>query len=147
MDRTPLNPDPLSRRERQIMDAVHRLESATVGDVADAMIDPPSQNAVRTMMGILVSKGYLEMVPDTKAKYGAKVYRPTRSKRAAISSTMRQFINTFFAGSAEQAVTAMIEMNTDGFTPEQWQSIRDLVDQARANQDETQNQDESESDE
>lgn len=125
--------EPFSRRERQIMDVVYRLGQATVSDVSQAIADPPSTNAIRTMMGILVKKGHLK-VKKRKGAGGSNIYASTRSKQSIVHSSLRQMINVLFGGSVEQAVAGMIEMNQDEFSPEELERIRNLVDQAHAQQ-------------
>ena len=75
-------PPKLSRRERQIMDVIFQLGEASVGDVLDRQSDPPSYSAVRTMIRLLESKGYLR-----HRREGTKyVYRSTQSKDSASRS-------------------------------------------------------------
>ena len=100
-------PDPseLSRRERQIMDAVYRLGRATVQDVLDSLPDPPSYSSVRAMMGLLEQKGHLKHEQDGP-RY---VYLPAVSRDRARRSALRHLLQTFFNGSPEQVVAALLD--------------------------------------
>ena len=97
--------DPLGRRERQIMDAVYRLGRATVQEVLDSLPDPPSYSSVRAMMGLLEHKGHLKHEQDGP-RY---VYLPAVSRDRAQRSALRHLVQTFFNGSPEQVVAALLE--------------------------------------
>lgn len=96
--------DPLSRRERQIMDLVYRLGTASVSDVRDGMVDAPSYSGVRALMGVLVDKGHLETERDGR-RY---LYRPTVSPEKASASALRRVVTNFFGGSAAEAAVALV---------------------------------------
>ena len=98
----------LSRRERQIMDAIYRLERATAADVMDAIPDPPSYSAVRAMLRVLEEKGHLKHEQDGP-RY---VFSPIVARDAARRSAMKHLVRTFFDGSTEGAVAALLQ--TDG---------------------------------
>jgi BlaI family penicillinase repressor len=85
----------LSRRERQIMDAIYQLGRATVAEVMEKMADPPSYSAVRALMGILEQKGQLAHEQEG-ARY---VYRPVVSVAKAQKSALKRLVDTFFNGS------------------------------------------------
>jgi len=97
--------DPLGRRERQIMDAVYRLGRATVQEVLDSLPDPPSYSSVRAMMGLLEHKGHLKHEQDGP-RY---VYLPAVSRDRAQRSALRHLVQTFFDGSPEQVVAALLD--------------------------------------
>ncbi len=94
----------LSRRERQIMDILHRLGKATATDVLEALPDPPSYSTVRALLRLMEDKGYLRHETDG-TKY---VYLPTLAREKALQSALKQMVQTFFAGSTEQAVAALL---------------------------------------
>ena len=98
----------LSRRERQIMDAIYRLERATAAEVMDAIPDPPSYSAVRAMLRVLEEKGHLKHEQDGP-RY---VFSPVVARDAARRSAMKHLVRTFFDGSTEGAVAALLQ--TDG---------------------------------
>lgn len=96
----------LSRRERQIMDALYKLGEATVGEVMDLMPDPPSYSAVRATMRVLEEKGHVTHKQDGP-RY---LYVPTISRDKAQSTALQHLVGTFFGGSVEQAVMALLSM-------------------------------------
>src|SRR5262245_30595398 len=90
----------LSRRERQIMDAVFALSEATVNDVVRAIPSPPTAMAVRRMMHILEEKGHLK-----RRESGRQVvYVPRQTKAKAGRRAFEQVLTTFFGGSLEEAL-------------------------------------------
>jgi BlaI family transcriptional regulator, penicillinase repressor len=96
----------LSRRERQIMDALYKLEAATVGEVMDLMADPPSYSAVRATMRVLEEKGHVSHRQDGP-RY---LYMPTVPRDKAQSTALQHLVGTFFGGSVEQAVMALLSL-------------------------------------
>ena len=96
----------LSRRERQIMDALYKLGAATVGEVMDLMPDPPSYSAVRATLRVLEEKGHVNHKQDGP-RY---LYLPTVPRDKAQSTALRHMVGTFFGGSVEQAVMALLSL-------------------------------------
>jgi predicted transcriptional regulator len=106
--------DPLSRRERQIMDIVYARGQATAAEVTEALPDPPSYSAVRALLRILEQKGHLRHQQDGP-RY---VFLPTVSREKARTSALRNLVRTFFDGSSAQAAAALIDgaaLSTDDF--------------------------------
>ena len=99
-------PGALGRRERQIMDVIHRLGAASVADVRKALPDPPTYSAVRGMLRLLEDKGHVTHRADG-LRY---VYTPTVSRSAARRSALRHLVHTFFAGSAPDAAASLLEL-------------------------------------
>lgn len=97
----------LGRRERQIVEALYKLENASVQEVLDELPDPPSYSAVRAMLGKLEAKGYVEHRSDGP-RY---VYRPVVPAERARRSALRHLVDTFFDGSAERAVLALAQLS------------------------------------
>jgi predicted transcriptional regulator len=97
----------LGRRERQIVEAVYHLGRATVTEVLDHLPDPPSYSAVRAMLGKLEQKGYLKHEQDGP-RY---VYVPAVSAERARRTALRHLVDTFFDGSPEEAVLALIQLS------------------------------------
>lgn len=118
---------PLSRRERQIMDVVYERGQATVADVLDALPDPPSYSAVRALMRILEEKGHLRHHQDGP-RY---VFSPTLSRDKARRSAITQVVRTFFNGSVEQAVAALIDMPQSRLSQDDLARLSRLIDKAR----------------
>jgi predicted transcriptional regulator len=117
----------LSRRERQIMDAVFELGEATVNQVVEAIPDPPTAMAVRRMMHILEEKGHLK-----RRENGREViYAPRESKEKAGRGAFQKVIETFFGGSLEQALAAHLHSRKDAVTEEERQRLITLIEQAK----------------
>lgn len=95
----------LAAREQQIMDVIFQLEKASVAEVRDRLVDPPSYSAVRTMLGHLEGKGHLR-----RDRNGMKhLYSPVKSRRSASRSALRSVIETFFPSSPGDALAALID--------------------------------------
>lgn len=119
-------PSELSRRERQVMDIVYRRGKATAADVLDDLPDPPSYSAVRAALRLLDEKGLLRHEVDGK-RY---VYLPTTPRRQARTTALRHVVRTFFGGSAEQVVNALLE--DGGTSPAELDRLARLIEEARA---------------
>ena len=117
----------LSRRERQIMDVVYRLGKAAVTDVLERLPDPPSYSAVRALMRILEEKGHLSHEQDGP-RY---VYLPTVPRDAAQASALSHMVRTFFGGSAEAAVAALLDLPEHGMSEGELSRLSRLIDDAR----------------
>lgn len=117
----------LSRRERQIMDVVYRLGRATAAEVLDGLPEPPSYSAVRTMLRLLEEKGHLRHEQDGP-RY---VYAPTVARDRARRSALDHLVRTFFDGSTEDVVAALLA-RSDRPTEEELERLAQLIEQARA---------------
>ncbi|HEX5000281.1 MAG TPA: BlaI/MecI/CopY family transcriptional regulator [Terriglobia bacterium] len=95
----------LSRRERQIMDVLYQRERATAAEVQEGLPDAPSYSAVRALLRILEQKGHIRHEQD-KARY---VFTPVVNRDKAKISALRHLVQTFFEGSPEMAVAALID--------------------------------------
>ena len=100
-------PGTLGRREREIMDVVYRLGSASVADVRKALTDPPTYSAVRGMLRLLEDKGHVAHHADG-LRY---LYTATVSQRAARKFALQHLVRTFFGGSAPEAAVSLLEMS------------------------------------
>ncbi len=122
-------PDPakLSRRERQIMDAVFALGAATVNRVVETIPDPPTAMAVRRMMHILEEKGHLKRRGEGREV----VYLPRQAKSTAGRSAFERVLETFFGGSLEEALAAHLLSRKDRVTPAECDRLVGLIEQAR----------------
>jgi BlaI family transcriptional regulator, penicillinase repressor len=123
-DKTPLE---LGKRERQIIETVQRLGEASVAAVRANLADPPSYSAVRTMLGLLVDKGWLKYRRDGK-RY---LYRSAVSRERSQRTAVRRLLGTFFGGSADDAVAALLDLSAADMTDKQWTRLTQLVDKAR----------------
>ena len=94
----------LTRRERQIMDILYRRGRATAAEVMDDLPGEPSYSTVRTQLRVLETKGHVRHEEEgLRYIYSAEVPRHTARR-----SALRHLVDTFFDGSAEKAVTALL---------------------------------------
>jgi BlaI family transcriptional regulator, penicillinase repressor len=117
----------LSRRERQIMDAIYRLGRATAAEVLERLPDPPSYSAVRAMLRILEDKGHVRHEEDG-VRY---VYLPTVPRESARESALKHVVRTFFNGSVGAAMAALLDLSEDGMTDAELNRLSRLIEQAR----------------
>ncbi len=117
----------LSRRERQIMEAIYRLGDATVSDVMAELPDPPGYSAVRAMLGKLEAKGYLEHRQEGP-RY---LYLATVPRQEARESALERLVRTFFDGSTEKAVTALLGMSAGEMSDEELDRLSVLIQDAK----------------
>ena len=117
----------LSRRERQIMDAVYRRGQATAAEVLEGLPDPPSYSAVRAMLRVLEEKGHLRH-EQRGPRY---VFLPTVPREQARRSALRQLVQTFFDGSTEQTVAALLDLSDRKLSDAELDRLSHLIDQAR----------------
>ena len=117
----------LSRRERQIMDSVYRRGKATAAEVMADLPEAPSYSAVRTMLRLLEEKGHLQHEQDGP-RY---VYLPTVARENARVNALKHLVSTFFNGSAEQAMAALLEISDAELSADQLDRMQDLIEQAR----------------
>ena len=120
-------PHELSRRERQIMDAIFQLGEATVRDVLEQLPDPPSYSAVRTLIRQLEAKGLLTHRQDGK-RY---VYRARQKRETASRSALHRLMDVFFSGSAPDTVAAILDATAKDLTPEDLDRISKMIEKAR----------------
>lgn len=117
----------LGRRERQIVDVLHRLGRATATDVLRHLPDPPSYSAVRGMLRYLESKGLV-----THERDGARyVYRPTLRQDRAQRWAMTHLVRTFFGGSRARAVAALLDLPPGDITDAELEGLTALIRRAR----------------
>ncbi len=119
--------DPLSRRERQIMDIVFRRGKVTIRDVLDDLPDPPSYSAVRALVRILEDKGHLQHSQDGPTY----VYSPTQRPERARASALAHVVNTFFGGSATDTVAALLGLEGRGLSAHELDELGAMIEQAR----------------
>ena|SRR5687767_828104 len=97
-------PAVLTKRERQIMDAIYRLGRATAGEILEAMAEPPSYSTVRTQLRVLETKGHLR-----HEEHGLRyLYIPTVPRHSARRSALKHLVETFFDGSSANVVAALL---------------------------------------
>lgn len=119
--------DTLSRRERQIMDVLYRLGSATAAEVQANIDDAPSYSAVRALLRILVDKGHIKHSYDGP-RY---LYAPIVSRPVAQKSALKQLVKTFFDGSTSSAVAALLDMSGKDLSDGELEKLAKIVEQAK----------------
>ena len=117
----------LSRRERQIIDILYARGRATAAEVQHALPEPPSYSAVRAMLRILEEKGHVRHAHDGP-RY---VYAPTVGRDNAQRSALHHMLKTFFDGSAEQAISALLDESSTKLSDAELDRLARLIDQAR----------------
>ena len=123
----PTDSHALSRRERQIMDILYRHGRAAASDVRAELPGDPSDSTVRTQLRILEEKGHVRH-QEEGLRY---VYLPATPRRTARKKALRHLVETFFDGSAEQAVGALLGGDARRLSDDELDRITDLVEQAR----------------
>ena len=117
----------LSRRERQIVDALFRLGRASAAEVRAQLPDAPSYSAVRALLRILEEKGHVRHEQDGP-RY---VYMPTVARDSAKRSALRHLVQTFFEGSTSQAMSALLDSSASKISDAELERLRRMLDEAR----------------
>ncbi len=117
----------LSRRERQIMLVVYEHGPQTAQEILKRLPEPPSYSAVRTLLRILEDKGHLHHVEDGP-RY---VYQAIQPRDKASEGALRQVVRSFFEGSTEQAVAALLKLEDGQMDPGALDRLQHLIDNAR----------------
>ena len=117
----------LTRRERQIMDVLFRRGRATAAEVMSELPGEPSYSTVRTQLRVLEEKGHVRH-DEEGLRY---VYTPLVSRTAARKSALRHVVQTFFDGSAEKAVAALLGGEASRLSEGELERIADLIAKAR----------------
>jgi predicted transcriptional regulator len=117
----------LSRRERQIMDILYRLERASVGQVLAEIAGKRSYSTVRAQLRVLEEKGHVR-----HEEHGLRyVYVPAVPREVARRSALRHLVETFFDGSTEKVVAALLGGEAARISPEELERIADLIPKGR----------------
>jgi BlaI family penicillinase repressor len=117
----------LTRRERQVMNILFRRGEGTVAEVMDDLPDPPTYSAVRSILRILAGKGLI-----THREEGPRyVYLPAVNTDHARDEALLHVVRTFFEGSTEQAVTALLRISDRNLTDAELARLRERVRSAR----------------
>jgi BlaI family penicillinase repressor len=114
-------------RERQIVDILYARGRATAAEVQTGLPDPPSYSAVRAMLRILEEKGHVRHEQDGP-RY---VYLPTVARDNAKRSALRHMLRTFFDGSAEQAISTLLDDASTKLSDAELDRLARMIDQAR----------------
>jgi BlaI family transcriptional regulator, penicillinase repressor len=118
----------LSRRERQVMNILFRRGEATVAEVMGDLSDPPTYSAVRSILRILAQKGFITHREDGP-RY---VYLPAGNPERARDEALRNLVRTFFEGSTEHAVTALLRLSDAELTSAELGRLRERIRKTRS---------------
>ena len=117
----------LTKRERQIMDALYRLGRATAGEILEAMAEPPSNSTVRTQLRVLETKGHVR-----HEEHGLRyLYIPTVPRHSARRSALKHLVETFFDGSSANVVAALLGGEGSRLSNDDLDRIATLLNNAR----------------
>ena len=117
----------LARRERQIMDVLYKLERATVGQVLAALPHQPNYSTVRAQLSVLEAKGHVR-----HEEHGLRyVYFPAVPLDVARRFALRHLVETFFDGSAEKVVAALLGGKVSRISPEEMDRLARLIAKGR----------------
>jgi BlaI family penicillinase repressor len=117
----------LSRRERQIMDFLFSRGRASAAEVLAGIPDPPSYSAVRALLRTLEDKGHV--VHEEQGR--AYVYKPTIGRDQARKSALKHLLKTFFGGSTEQAMAALLDLPGQRMGKDELERLGELVERAK----------------
>lgn len=117
----------LSRREREMLDILHRFGKATGTEVREALSDPPSYSAVRSILRILEEKGHVRHFEEGK-RY---VYTPVEPQTSAARGALQQVVRNFFGGSLEQAVSAFLTDGEAEISSDELKRLAERIEKAR----------------
>ena len=115
----------LTRREREIMDILYREGKATAHEVLAGLADPPSYSAVRALLRLLEERGHVKHTVDGQ-RY---VFAPAVARGDARKSALSHLVKTFFAGSVEDAVAALVDRSR--LSSEELDRLSDIIDRAK----------------
>ena len=119
--------DDLSRRERQVMEILHRRGESTVAEIMEDLPDPPTYSAVRSILRILSEKQLIQYKEDGP-RY---VYYPAEPTEETRDDVLEHVVRTYFGGSTEQAVTALLRMSDANISDGEVEQLRDKIRRAR----------------
>jgi len=119
--------DDLSRRERQVMEILHRRGESTVAEIMSELPDPPTYSAVRSILRILSEKQLIQYKEDGP-RY---VYYPAAPTEEARDEVLEHVVRTYFGGSAEQAVTALLRISDADINDSEVERLREKIRRAR----------------
>lgn len=117
----------LSRRERQIMEALYRLGKASAADIRGALLNPPSYTAVRTHLTILQEKGHVRHRSDGP-RY---IYEPVVPCEEMAKTAVEGVLLTFFGNSVERFVATLLDRKESQISPEQLDRLAQVIERAK----------------
>ncbi len=120
-------PDRLTRRERQVMEAVYALDEATAKEIQRRLPDPPSYSAVRAVLTRLVERGQLKY-RESGPRY---VYSATQSRQRLRQAALSRVVETFFDGSPLHTMNALLGVSAERMTREELDELERRVAEAK----------------
>jgi BlaI family penicillinase repressor len=117
----------LSRRERQILEILYQRGKAAASEVREAMEDAPSYSAVRTLLGVLEEKGHIKH----RAEGLRYVYTPVIGREKAKRTAVKHLLDTYFNGSPEQIVAALLDVSSTKLTREELDRMTEMIEKAK----------------
>ena len=117
----------LTKREQQVMEVMYREKNLSAKQVWEHIPDFPSYSAVRSVLTILEGKGLLTHTVEVR-KF---IYSPAVEHRKAVSSAVKQLLRTYFDGSLDKAVAAMIEIHGEDMTADDYKRLSEIIARAR----------------
>jgi predicted transcriptional regulator len=124
-----ISPDTLSRRERQVMEILHARGRATAAEVMTGISDSPGYSAIRALLRVLEEKGHVARAGKSGR---AIVYKPAVARSHAQRSATRRLLRTFFGGSIEDAVAALLNSRERAPTDAELKRLAELIKRAGA---------------
>jgi Predicted transcriptional regulator len=109
------------------MDILYQRGKASASEVLDAMEDAPSNSAVRTLLRVLEEKGHVKRRAEG-LKY---VYAPTVAQEKAKRTAVKHLLDTYFAGSPEQIVAALLDISSTRLTRQELDRMTEMIDKAK----------------
>jgi BlaI family transcriptional regulator, penicillinase repressor len=120
------NPEKLTRREREIMNAIFALGNrASAEDIRERMVHPPSYSSVRVMLARLEKKGVVKHREEGLRYIYSATIPPSVAKRTAV----QQLLQTFFGGSLKQMMTALVR--EESWEEGDLEALRSEIERAR----------------
>ena len=116
-----------SRREREILDILYQRGKASASEVREAMEDAPSNSAVRTLLRVLEEKGHVRRRAEG-LKY---VYLPSVAKEKAKRTAVKHLLETYFDGSSEQIVAALLDVSSTQLTRQELDRMTEMIEKAK----------------
>ena len=118
---------PFSRRERELVEILYRLDGATVTEVLAAMTHPPSYSAVRATLNLLEEKGHVRH----EQRGRTYVYRPKVARSQARRRALRNLLDTFFEGSVNEAVATLLDLRDSDLSENELKALAKMINRAR----------------
>lgn len=118
--------DQLSMRERQIMDVLLRLKRASTQEVLNNLPNPPTYNSVRSILSIMVNKGYIKSYQEGKKL----IYHAISVREKEKGTMLKKMINNFYDGSAPKAISTILNFSTEDLSRQDIAELKKLIEEA-----------------